>query len=292
MDIPVAATGPSVWEGATLEERDWLVPSHPSLLAPAPGRATGEASWGPEGADAVARAARCLSHGPGLALVRGLGLGTLTDDECVEACRRFMAPLGDVRPARPDHPGDGLVTAAAPTPAPSARPHGPDTDLALHTDRARFPGPPRLLGMLCVRQARHGGESVLVSGHAVHNALLRSRPEVLPHLYQDFHFGRGPDFDRVYPVFRRGDGRLRVQYNRYWITRGQQEHGLPLSTARIAALDAFDEVLADPRMALRVRLRRGDLLLMDNMAILHGRTPFTDPPPPHAGRCLARVWAD
>ncbi|MFI1972295.1 TauD/TfdA family dioxygenase [Streptomyces cinnamoneus] len=45
-------------------------------------------------------------------------------------------------------------------------------------------------------------------------------------------------------------------------------------------------------MALRVRLRRGDLLLVDNMAILHGRTSFADPPPPHAGRCLARVWAD
>ncbi|GAA0397877.1 hypothetical protein GCM10010357_18720 [Streptomyces luteireticuli] len=261
---------------------------HPPLS----GGATGDASPDRDGADPVARAARCLYDGPGLAVVRGLGLDALTDDECVTVCRRFMAPLGGLRPVDPDHPGDSLVTAEPSAPAPPARAHRPEEDLALHTDRARFPGPPRLLGMLCIRPARHGGESVLVSGHAVHNVLLRSRPAVLSDLYQDFHFGRGPDFEHIYPVFRRSAGRLHVQYNRYWITRGQQEHGTPLSTAQVAALDAFDEVLADPRMALRVRLRRGDLLLMDNMAILHGRTSFVDPPPSHAGRCLARVWAD
>ncbi len=288
MDTPVAVAGSSVWLGATLKERDWLVPVHPLL----PEGATGDAPPGQEGADPAARAAQRLNRGPGLAVVRGLGLDTLTDEECVVVCQRFMAPLGDVRPVNPDHPGDNLVTAATAAPAPPARAQSPGEDLALHTDRAKFPGPPRLLGMLCIRPARHGGESVLVSGHAVHNVLLRSRPDVLPDLYQDFHFGRGPDFEHIYPVFRRSAGRLHVQYNRYWITRGHQEHGIPLSTAQVAALNAFDEVLADPRMALRVRLRRGDLLLMDNMAILHGRTSFADPPPPHAGRCLVRVWAD
>ncbi|MEV5237962.1 TauD/TfdA family dioxygenase [Streptomyces cinnamoneus] len=297
MDTPVAVAGPSVWRGATLRERDWLVPVHPPL----PGDAAGAAPPARDGAGPVARAERCLNHGPGLAVVRGLDLDGLTDEECVEACRRFMAPLGDVHPRDPAHPGDSLLTAAtsassassaSSSPVPLTYGHRPEEELALHTDRARFPGPPRLLGMLCVRPARHGGESVLVSGHAVHNVLLGSRPDVLPDLYRDFHFGRGPDFEHIYPVFRRRAGRLHMQYNRKWITRGQQEHGAPLSTAQVAALDAFDEVLADPRMALRVRLRRGDLLLLDNMAVLHGRTSFTDPPPPHAGRCLMRVWAD
>ncbi|ARZ71720.1 TauD/TfdA family dioxygenase [Streptomyces sp. HU2014] len=288
MDTPVAVAGPSVWQGATLKERDWLIP----VPRPLPGGATGDAPPGQKGADPAARAAQYLNRGPGLAVVRGLGLDTLTDEECVAVCGRFMAPLGDVRPVNPDHPGDNLVTAAAAAPAPPARAHHPGEDLALHTDRAKFPGPPRLLGMLCIRPARHGGESVLVSGHAVHNALLRSRPDVLPDLYQDFHFGRGPDFEHIYPVFRRSAGSLHVQYNRYWITRGHREHGIPLSPAQVAALNAFDEVLADPRMALRVRLRRGDLLLVDNTAVLHGRTSFADPPPPHAGRCLVRVWAD
>lgn len=299
MDAPVAVAGPSAWQGPTLEERDWLVP-----LSPAPGHAASDPSAGPEDADAVDRVAQRLRHGPGLAVLRGLQLGNLSDEQCAEVGRRFIAPLGRVRPPDPHRPGDSLVTAVAgtptPTPAPASTPSPAradradrdDKDLSLHTDRAMFPGPPRLLGLMCIRPALDGGESVLVSGHAVHDRLLASRPQVLPELYREFHFGRDPGFERTYPVFRRGDGRLHVHYNRYWITRGQREHGAPLTTAQLAALDAFDEVLADPRMALRIRLRRGDLLLVDNAAILHGRTSFLDPPAPEPGRCLARIWLD
>jgi alpha-ketoglutarate-dependent taurine dioxygenase len=127
--------------------------------------------------------------------------------------------------------------------------------------------------------ALRGGESVLVSGHAVHNRLLKSRSEVLPELYRDYYFGRGPGFERVYPVFRCSGGRLEVHCNRYWITRGRQEHAAALTTGQIAALDAFDEVSADPETAVRIRLRRGDLLVADNTAVLHGRTAFSDLPP-------------
>ncbi|MFI5527256.1 TauD/TfdA family dioxygenase [Kitasatospora sp. NPDC051853] len=257
MDEPVAVAGPSVWRGAEVAEQDW----------------------------AVGEPAELLWNGPGLAVVRGIGLDGLTDGGCVGVAQRYLAGLGQVRPEDPERPGDSLVVAGA---------ERDEAGLALHTDRAMYPGPPRLLGLLCVRPAGAGGESVLVSGHAVHDALLASRPEVLPALYGDFHFGDGPGFERTYPVFRRRAGRLEVQYNRYWIGRGQRERGLPLTEAQTAALDAFEEVLADPGLALRVPLRRGDLLLLDNTAVLHGRTAFTDPPDqdPGSGRCLVRVWAD
>ena len=295
MATPVAVTEPSAWQGTTLQERDWLVVVPPSLPGQAPGPATADTTTDHDDTEAVDRVAQRLRHGPALAVVRGLELGDLSDEQCAEVGRRFMAPLGRVRPRDSARPGDSLVTAVAHTaaaPPPPARTDRDDGDLALHTDRAMYPGPPRLLGLLCIRPAPDGGESVLVSGHAVHNRLLESRPRVLSELYRDFHFGHEPGFERTYPVFRPSAGRVQVHYNRYWITRGQQEHGAPLTTARLAALDAFDEVLADPRMALRIRLRRGDLLLLDNTAILHGRTSFLDPPPPQPGRCLARIWAD
>ncbi|MFB9364695.1 TauD/TfdA family dioxygenase [Kitasatospora albolonga] len=265
MELLTAVAGPSVWRGAQLDERDWAV------AADCP----------------VSELAELLWRGPGLAVVRGIGLDGLTDGECVRVARRYLAGLGTVRPEDPARPADSLVVAGA------AR---DEAGLDLHTDRAMYPGPPRLLGLLCVRPAASGGESLLVSGHAVHDALLASRPRALAPLYADFHFGDGPDFARTYPVFRRRDGRLDVQYNRYWIGRGHAERGLPLTGAQLSALDAFEEVLAEPGLALRVPLRRGDLLLVDNMAVLHGRTAFTDPPEPEPepgeGRCLVRVWAD
>lgn len=277
MNAPVPVAEPSAWQGTTLKERDWLVPTE-----------------GRVDADAVARAAQLLHHGAGLALIRGLDLAALTDVQCIEAGQALVAPLGRVRLYDPEHPGDSMVTAAnqtvtSVTPAHAFRGDG---DLYLHTDRAMSPGPPRLLGLLCIRPGHLGGESVLVSGHAVHNRLLTSRPEVLPALYRDFHFGTEPDIERTYPVFRSSGGRIHVHYNRYWITRSHQERGDPLSTAQVAALDAFDEAIADPRMAMHMRLERGDLLLLDNRAILHGRTSFVDPPHPQPGRCMARIWID
>ncbi|MFG3229559.1 TauD/TfdA family dioxygenase [Kitasatospora sp. NPDC048194] len=47
-----------------------------------------------------------------------------------------------------------------------------------------------------------------------------------------------------------------------------------------------------PDMTARVQLRRGDLLLMANTSVLHGRTAFTDPCDPSQARYLVRAWAD
>ncbi|MGI5336598.1 TauD/TfdA family dioxygenase [Streptomyces sp. CA-181903] len=166
-----------------------------------------------------------------------------------------------------------------PRPGPAHRPHSGTP-------------PPRLLGLLCVRPAAHGGETLLASGHTVHNRLLAESPWALSRLYQEFHFGRGTGFDRRRPVFRRHGTDLRVHYNRRGIERAHEEAGAPLTPGDRAALDAVDRILSDPRTALRFPLRRGDLLWLDNAVVLHGRTAFTDSPNPHARRCLARVWVD
>ncbi|WP_083975451.1 TauD/TfdA family dioxygenase [Kitasatospora mediocidica] len=271
-----AVGGGTVWERDTLTEADWLVPFRP----PAAGGATA-----PEPA---ARVVRRLRSGPGLALLRGVDLDGLDDGQCVELCRRLVARVAGARPRGSGVRPENLLVAAS---GPSASERD-DQGLGPHTDRSGFPGSPRVLALLCVRPALYGGESLLVSGHAVHDRLLAGRPGVLQQLYQDFDFGRGPDFERIHPVFRRTADGLRVQYNRYWIGRGQDESGVPFTPAQAAALEAFDEVLADPRMVVRLRLRRGDLLLLDNTVVLHGRTAFTDPPLQGSPRCLARVWAD
>ncbi|WP_425558683.1 TauD/TfdA family dioxygenase [Kitasatospora albolonga] len=82
-----------------------------------------------------------------------------------------------------------------------------------------------------------------------------------------------------------------MQYNRYWIGRGHAERGLPLTGAQLSALDAFEEVLAEPGLALRVPLRRGDLLLVDNMAVLHGQDGLHRPAGAGAGAGEGAAWS-
>ncbi|WP_406346662.1 TauD/TfdA family dioxygenase [Streptomyces sp. NBC_00648] len=288
----VAAGGRLLWDRESLRENDWLV-QLPSYEAGTPRKA---------GRDALAGVAACvdrrLREGPGFAVVRGLDLEGLSLAECVELSTWFGGALGTVRPGK--EATDVLVTAKTQhrgqTPFPDR--DGDEHALPLHTDRSSQQKPPRVLGLLCVRPAMSGGESILVSGAAVHDRLLAEQPDLLRYLYEKVHFGRGDGFERFFPVFRRcsGDsgtlGTLEVLYNRYQIERGQREAGVTLSAGYLAALEAFDGVLADPRMALRFPLRRGDFLLVYNKAVLHGRTAFTDPHEPLKPRSLVRMWAD
>src|SRR5262249_17339663 len=52
--------------------------------------------------------------------------------------------------------------------------------LPMHVD------PVDVVGLLCVRKAKQGGESAIASAMAVHNELLRTRPDLLRLLYRGF----------------------------------------------------------------------------------------------------------
>ncbi|WP_329127116.1 TauD/TfdA family dioxygenase [Streptomyces sp. NBC_01465] len=240
---------------------------------------------------------RRLRTGPGVVVLRGLDLDGRTNEQCVELCHQFLATIGTPWP-RSGRSADELLTAetapAAPvSPASSPRASAGDTQmLALHTDRATRTYQPRLLAVLCIQPAAHGGETILASGATVHDRILERDPGTVHQLTHDFQFGREDTFARCYPVFQRDSTGLQVHFNRYWISRGHLEADLPLTPAQVAALDFFDHQLADDRLRVHIPLRRGDLLIVDNWTVLHGRAPFVDHQGSGLRRCLARAWAD
>ncbi|MFJ3901419.1 TauD/TfdA family dioxygenase [Streptomyces sp. NPDC090025] len=293
--------GPSAWCAAAPEPEGWLLPvdrATRATRAPVDGALLDDDLLD----DALVVAAdHALWHGAGFAVLRGLDLAGLTDGACVELCARITGRVGGAAGLRLQRSAHELLTArtapAVPRPpgpgAPDTAPRdGDDLTLRPHMDRGEGPRPPRLLALLCVRPAAEGGESLLASGPALYDRLAAERPDVLRELGRDFRFGRGPGFDRVRPVFRLDGGTLTVHYNRYWVLRGQEETGRPFDEGRRDALRALDGLLRDPALVLRLPLRRGDLLLVNNSAVLHGRTPFKDGGAPGSGRCYARVWAD
>lgn len=79
-------------------------------------------------------------------------------------------------------------------------------------------------------------------------------------------------------------------YARVMVEPGMAKAGKPLSNRQRAALDALDEVLADDTLAFAHRLQRGEMLVIDNVAAVHGRTAFTDGATPTEKRLLQRVW--
>lgn len=176
----------------------------------------------------------------------------------------------------------------------SPRQFSTSQELRLHTDPASD-----LIGLACVNPAASGGDSVLASSVSVHDAMALERPDLLALLYAGFRWhrfneGRAGDAavcEQPVPVFARGaDGSVNCRYVRSPIAAGHKEVGQPLTEAQIAALDLFDRLASSPELRVHFRMGPGDIVLVNNLTVLHARTQFTDHPEGSAPRRIFRLW--
>lgn len=167
-----------------------------------------------------------------------------------------------------------------------------------HTDNAMLePRPPHYLGLMCIRPAEQGGESLLVSAYTIHNAVRQEHPEYLRRLYQIFHID--PPMEQrlavgprtwTNPVFEWDGKDLTVHYIRYLMDPGMEIAGTPLTVEERAMLDFIDTVVRREDYQFRYQLQTGEILFENNRCNLHGRTGFSDSRIGDQGRELRRIW--
>ncbi len=245
---------------------------------------------------------RDLEWGRGIVLLRGLPVERYTDDELRLIWWGIGAHLGAavhqnahgeligevrdevrlygevVQPAVDKSEG---VTSRA-----KARSNGP---LRWHTDRCD------VVGLLCVRAARQGGRSRVASVPAVSNAILARRPDLHALLCRDYHRTRqgeevgGERATYAMPIFAARDGRFTTQYSRTFVEAAQKIDGIPrLTPAQDEALDLLAEVADE--LGHEMELRPGDMQLLNNHVVYHGRTAYTDENGAGRDRLLLRLW--
>jgi hypothetical protein len=152
-----------------------------------------------------------------------------------------------------------------------------------------------IVGLMCVRAAAAGGISRLCSMTAIHNAMLERCPDLLDVLFEDFNrFTPGDEVGgtegcHALPVLRMHGERLSTHFSRTYIEQATKLPGVaPLSAEQNAALDMV-VALAD-EFAFEMTLQAGDIQFLNNHAILHSRSAFTDDPGRGAKRRLLRIW--
>ena len=166
----------------------------------------------------------------------------------------------------------------------------------MHTDNGCLePRAPCYIGLMCVNAASHGGASRLISARTVFNTINRERPDLLPCYFERFAF-RSPQL-HVWPagsplvhkpIFEVRHGELQVHYARVMIEPGMEMAGTPLQAAQREALDFLDTVLDRDDLVYQFELLRGDMLLVNNLVMLHGRDAFESIP--GRSRNLKRIW--
>jgi alpha-ketoglutarate-dependent taurine dioxygenase len=169
---------------------------------------------------------------------------------------------------------------------------------SFHTDNSFGETVVDYVGLLCLKAARSGGVSQVVSGLDVVEALRRDHPEALETLNRPFHVDRrggvreGEAPTVLRPVIERGGAEPLFRYLRYWIEAGHEKAGDPLTPAQRGALDRLDEVLNRPALRAEFSLELGQVYFINNRWILHNRTAFEDDPEPGRRRHLVRLWLE
>ena len=147
-----------------------------------------------------------------------------------------------------------------------------------HTDNPYRSPVPGVQLLHCLANETTGGLSTLVDGFAAAEALRSQDPDafiILTHTPVRFRF-RDPDTElvRSSPLIEvDGIGGLQA------INFSPRLDFVPLLrpqelTAYFKARKAFDQLLRSPQYELRFLLNAGDLMMMDNRRLLHGRTAF------------------
>jgi Taurine catabolism dioxygenase TauD, TfdA family len=156
-----------------------------------------------------------------------------------------------------------------------------------------------LVGLMCLRGSAEGGESLVCNALAIHNDLVRQAPELAAALYEEQPYdfrGEQPRGGRPYytlPVFTDWNDRLFVRYIRPYILASQRHPDAPrISELAEKAMQRLDLMIADPQYEVVMDFLPGDIQLINNYHVLHGRRAYRDDRAAGRVRHLKRLWLE
>lgn len=298
---------PAAWYGRTLSASDeWIFRLTASDLAEidraiAAFQATGAPLGGitsrqfplPTLGPRLAGVLNELLEGRGFVLVRGLRTDGWSREQVAIAYMGIGAHFG--RPRSQNAAGHLLghvKDLGVDVSDPNVRYYQTSRKLRYHTDSVD------IVGLLCLKTAKKGGESFIVSSTTCFNEVLRRRPDLAPLLFEPFPTdrrgevpeGMRPWFDM--PVFHWHAGKLSAICTREYIDSAQKNfpEARRLTEAEREALDLLEAVTNDPDVHLSMEFLPGDMQFLHNHQILHSRTDFENWPEPERHRHLLRLW--
>jgi TfdA family taurine catabolism dioxygenase TauD len=236
-----------------------------------------------------------IENGRGFTLLRGIPRARYTDAECELVYWGLGVHLGtpvsqNARGHLLGHVRDeGRIIAD-----PNARAYQTSQRMDFHTDML----PVDVLGLFCLRAAKSGGASKLVSALTLHNVLRVERPDLLEALYGMFHVdwrGEEPAGEQPWftlPMFSERDGKITARINSLPYYDSAARHGEEYRPRAIqrAALEAVQEIANRPELMLTMDFQEGDIQLINNHTLLHAREAYEDHPEPGRERHLLRMW--
>jgi hypothetical protein len=233
-----------------------------------------------------------LLDGIGFEVIKGLPVKRYSPEMIATIFFGIGAHLGDARSQNADgHLLGHVRDIGANSNDQNTRIYQTSQRQTFHTDSAD------VVGLICINDAKKGGDSLLVSAVTIFNHMVELRPDLVEYLFDPIatdRRGEVPPGELPYltiPPLSVEDNLLTVFYQRQYIDSAQRfDDAMKLSKRHVEALDLFDTLANDPALHLSMRLRPGDMQFVYNHAFLHDRTGFVDWAEPNKKRHLLRLW--
>lgn len=188
--------------------------------------------------------------------------------------------LGDVRAAAADDWNENH----------NVRGYQTTVHLPFHCDKSD------VVGLLCLQTAKAGGTSNICSTIAIHDEILKTRPDLLAALYQPFcidHRGEefpGEDPFYIAPTFAIHQGRFFSRFGMKYVESAQRFPQVPrLTEAQKEGMELFNTLAQSDELRLDMTFEQGDIQLLNNHLTVHSRTDYEDWPEPERKRHLVRM---
>lgn len=303
--------GPTAWRGAEVDaaavtvtldaaERDAVLRFADEYHAhPLPAVLVTETAYESKRFQQVAhRVRKCLQQGPGFCLVDRLPVDEMPE-EAARAAYWLLSSLVS-RPVAQKLDGTMIYdvhdTGKKADPGSGVRPDKTNIDLTFHNDNSYNALMPEVVALLCLRPAKSGGRSRVISFDTVFNTLCERAPDALPRLFQPFWFDRQrehfPDEEPTFaaPIFSEVDGKIQGRLGLHQVRNAYAMRGEELDPAGREAVSALEAVFADPELCFEFDMQAGQIQYVQNRAIGHSRTRFEDFEAPDRRRHLVRLW--
>lgn len=293
-DAPKIVSNAACWLAADLEVRtDWVrtfTPDEVVEIDAALARATAAhgvealARWQaddfplPTVAAVLGGVRRMLVDGPGVMVLDGFPVARYTTEQLRAVWWGLGLHLGTAlaQSSRGDLIGDvrDLGTGIS---GKAGRGYTSNVELGWHSDAAD------VTALFFLRQGATGGTSGVASSVAVHNEILRRRPDLMELLYRpmpvSWQSNQLPGEPPWYPmpVYGRAGDDVACAYVSTNILLAHQNAGAPpLTEAQIEAVRYVGQVAREPGFGLMRHFGPGTMLFVNNQTVFHLRTAFTD----------------
>lgn len=233
-----------------------------------------------------------IRSGLGFGYIKGLPVGRYDRETLIRIYWGLSRHIGDpVAQNRNGHLVGHVIDVGDTVQDHNKRITQTSAELCFHTDSCD------VVALLCINRAESGGESMIVSGTSVHDALMRRRPDLLAELYKPIYMdrrgevppGKKPWFGM--PLFS-WHNNVFTGYSpvrQYIESLARFPEAPRMSNLQREALDLYYRVCEEEAFCLRLQFEPGDIQFLQNHVVFHSRTSFVDRAGPNR-RHLMRIW--